>query len=487
MTLKRTLSFALLFSLALLFIACDNGVEKRKEYYDNGKIKSITMYRKDAFCCRFSVEKDELTFFKHNKDLYKEGPYISFYENGKLREKGSYKLGEKNGVWTNWYEKGQKMSEELYKSGLLFKSKNWYENGPKKSEKHFFNGVFAVPDCKTYRYLFRIWDRFEMSECQGLPDGDGFETMWYENGKLKELGYYKAGKKYSAWRTWYENGKLSSETIFDSNNNELVYKEWHESGMLMLKGTYKDNKRNGAWTNWFENGQIKEDTFYKNGRPFTSKSWYENGRIESEKQFSNGGLTSDCEFLLVVSRAVRDPKPPKCLDHSVGDGFEKTWYANGKKKSEKYYKAGKKYGAWRAWHGNGKIAEMGHYNAGKHVGARKTWFENGHIETEEFYDNGKFVGMWKKYHENGRLAMIQSYKAGEKNGVWKEWFENGQLVYEGHYKDGEKVGVWKEWNKKGELINEQNWDKVEKVNNWDEIKKWILETPRKRIPLRGIL
>ena len=109
MTLKRTLSFALLFSLALLFIACDNGVEKRKEYYDNGKIKSITMYRKDAFCCRFSVEKDELTFFKHNKDLYKEGPYISFYENGKLREKGSYKLGEKDGVWTNWYEKGQKM------------------------------------------------------------------------------------------------------------------------------------------------------------------------------------------------------------------------------------------------------------------------------------------------------------------------------------------------------------------------------------------
>ena len=83
--------------------------------------------------------------------------------------------------------------------------------------------------------------------------------------------------------------------------------------------------------------------------------------------------------------------------------------------------------------------------------------------------------------------MIQSYKAGEKNGVWKEWFENGQLVYEGHYKDGEKVGVWKEWNKKGELVNEQNWDKVEKINNWDEIKKWFLKTPRKRIPLRGIL
>ena len=44
------------------------------------------------------------------------GPYISWYPNGQILEKGTLKDGEKNGVWTTWHGNGQKYEKGTFKN-----------------------------------------------------------------------------------------------------------------------------------------------------------------------------------------------------------------------------------------------------------------------------------------------------------------------------------------------------------------------------------
>jgi hypothetical protein len=79
------------------------------------------------------------------------------------------------------------------------------------------------------------------------------------------------------------------------------------------------------------------------------------------------------------------------------------WYENGHKKSEGYYKGGKKDGCWTFW------------------------FENGQKKSEGYYKEGKQDGLWTFWFENGQIREHGSHKDGQRNGLWTFWFENGQI------------------------------------------------------------
>ena len=74
--------------------------------------------------------------------------HIEYYPNGKIKEEGTYKDGEKDEKWTYWHENGQKKSEGTYKDGetdgLWTK---WHENGQKKVEATFNNYKFIEAEC----------------------------------------------------------------------------------------------------------------------------------------------------------------------------------------------------------------------------------------------------------------------------------------------------------------------------------------------------
>ena len=55
--------------------------------------------------------------------------YIVYSSNGQKEKEGTYKDGEKDGLWTNWYENGQKTLEGTFKDGELISKKEWNEDG----------------------------------------------------------------------------------------------------------------------------------------------------------------------------------------------------------------------------------------------------------------------------------------------------------------------------------------------------------------------
>ena len=116
------------------------------------------------------------------KDGKMDGLWTWWYENGQKKEEGTYKNGKEDGLSTLWYENGQKKSEVTYKDGKrdgLWTE--WFENGQK-------SGEITLKDGKA----------------------DGLFTLWYENGSKKSEKKYKDDLITSEVE-WSEDGKLSSE------------------------------------------------------------------------------------------------------------------------------------------------------------------------------------------------------------------------------------------------------------------------------------
>lgn len=111
----------------------DNGIWTY--FYDNGKKKSEEKLSSGSY---FSDKTQNLVmnFWDHNgEQTVKDGNgYAEYRDKEGLIEKGSYKNGFKNGLWTS-FDGQVKKYEETYKKGKLIKGKSWNLEGESFSYK----------------------------------------------------------------------------------------------------------------------------------------------------------------------------------------------------------------------------------------------------------------------------------------------------------------------------------------------------------------
>ena len=121
---------------------CENGVAKEVWYYNNGNLKQTGSY------------------------LYgkKYGKWVEYYNNGAKKSVKYYdKEGKAAGKWTTYYENGRKWNASMYNDGKLDGAWiYWYENGKKWHQLTYTDGVLK-----------------------------GKWSFWNEKGKLNEKGIYK--------------------------------------------------------------------------------------------------------------------------------------------------------------------------------------------------------------------------------------------------------------------------------------------------------
>ena len=86
-------------------------------------------------------KNSSLIYWKKNMTLFTGVATIS-YKDGLLSSSRTYKDGEKNGLWREWYENGQIEYEDYFQNGLEHgESQGWYEDGQKEYEWNFKNGL----------------------------------------------------------------------------------------------------------------------------------------------------------------------------------------------------------------------------------------------------------------------------------------------------------------------------------------------------------
>lgn len=106
------------------------------------------------------------------------------------------------------------------------------------------------------------------------------------------------------------------------------------------------------------------------------------------------------------------------------------------------------------------------------TGICKTFYENGKVKSEEIYKNGVKAGICKYYYENGKLQYEECYDGyGQKEGTYRTYYKNGQLESSYTYKDGQKHGIFKEFLEDGKLRNEGKYENGELSITDEEIEE----------------
>lgn len=271
--------------------------------------------------------------------------------------------------------------------------------------------------------------------CQNVPGDNGYTKIFHPNGKISSEGMMRNGLPDGYWKTYYPSGIIKSE---GNRRNHMLDSTWvfyNEMGDTLQKVNYIMGKRNGYVTEYrykelkdpLHLGKIVSRELYVNDKK-AGKSFY---------YYENGDLKETVEF-------KDNKRHGTAVEYDNKGGiitFEQ--YLNGvlvnREKINRLDAQGLKQGIWR------------------------TFYENGRVKSEASYRNDLMNGPYKEYEENGLLKVFLQYDKGvlqEKTDtaeldveVRNMYDDSGSLIYSGTYRKDVPVGIHRSYNKEGKVVN----------------------------------
>ncbi len=192
------------------------------------------------------------------------------------------------------------------------------------------------------------------------------------------------------------------------------------------------------------------------------------------------------------------------LEDGKPDGYWKTYYPNGQKKSEGNRREFKLDSLWIFYNEEGirttEITytkdirsgptttykdgfkfEMVNYEDDIRAGEALTYYPTGEVQKRMVYLDGKAEGQGYEYDRDSRIITLLEYKNGDlkraekinrydgqgkKRGMWISYHPNGVVMMEGPYMNNLKNGIFKTYDKKGDLIGLEKYidDNLEQDN-----------------------
>lgn len=187
------------------------GAIYKKGRLENGKEIDTTFF--------FNPKEKLVAYTLHKSDTLipyyiNNGPYILYFQNGKVFEKGIVENHKQGKKWIRYYKSGKIDWTENPKNGKSIVHK-YYENGKVKEICNWQNEI-----------------------------QDGLFELFYENGNKKEVSNWLKGKRDGKLETWFENGQKECEYFFKEGKLNGICRLYDEQGKLIKEAT-------------FINGQIK--------------------------------------------------------------------------------------------------------------------------------------------------------------------------------------------------------------------------------------
>ena len=370
----------------------ENGILKEEVHFNSGKREGLTIY--------FSMTGNETAKIIYKDDIPWSGEWTTWYPDGSKKESGRYEEGEKQSPWSAWYDNGQKRYVMHYHN----------------SQKH------------------------------------GLYTEWNRQGRLTKDIDYDMGIPISEYIVEYDG---DSYVEINRRNNQLSgsWIKWYANGKKKEEGVYKYGKKGGLWTGWHANGEKKYQGKYTDGKPddlYTELD--DQGRLIKSIEYNEGSVLTEYHIQRDESGTTEYHKR-----NGVLDGQWTRWYANGNKAEEGKYKDGKRSGEWNGWYRSSKKNFSCVYEDGKRAGNYVEWSSKGKKIKEIYYSEGKRI---KEYlvikDSNGFMEINKKY--GKLDGAWSRWYADGIKEEEGAYKNGTKVGIWSRYGMNGIVVEEWNFD-----------------------------
>ncbi len=200
---RISITTVLLFITMVFF---GQSVKTVKTYYDyfETKIKAIEQVTQDFEmhgAQKYYLE-DGCLWREYNYKFGKQdGIQKQLYCNGKINIISNYKDGLKQGEYKSYkYDKEKYYLEEkyIYDKDVAVEYTSFFSNG-NKYVHNVLNGI-----CTEYYENGKKMT--EYTNVNGYQDGK--MTVWYENGKMAYEGFYKEGKNDGEWKYFDNNGEV---------------------------------------------------------------------------------------------------------------------------------------------------------------------------------------------------------------------------------------------------------------------------------------
>jgi uncharacterized protein len=352
----------------------------------------------------YAQEKVRMTYHdveqKHVKEIYHvksnqanilEGPYTSYFLNGKVESKGQFTNNTTTGLWEFFFESGAlKMRGTLrqnYNYGIW---EYYYENGNKSMEGNIIN-----------------------------RKREGEWKLFYESSELREIGNYEDDKREGAWKFFYENGKTKADVIYLSDEGEM--REYYPSGRLKAKGMVISNKKSGFWQ-YFD-----EDTEF----------------LQASGNYADGKKTGRWQTFYASGKVSLEG--PYVSDQPSGEWLY--YFEDGGLSMRGNYLGGQKEGTWYAYYVGGTKKSETKFNKG--TGEYNEYYKSGKLKVSGHIFEGKNEGRWEYYYESGNIEGICDFSRGR--GYYIGYYEDGVIQTRGWIEDDKKIETWEIYDRQGKL------------------------------------
>jgi len=188
----------------------------------------------------------------NDSSLVKE---MFYYQNKNPRLQGEFVRDTVlNGLWTGWYDNGQKLFEAVFADGK--RNGNWkiWDFSGKECQDSLFQVKEDTVGLPSLIKFFSVSDNGK--ELTALVD-------FYPNHCIKSAGTIKGNKKNGKWTVWYDDGTKWSEGEFKFDVGDGLRTVYYPDGKKYYEGKYLLGEKMGEWTFWNERGDVIRQVTYK--------------------------------------------------------------------------------------------------------------------------------------------------------------------------------------------------------------------------------
>ena len=182
-----------------------------------------------------------------------------YWENGNIKSELRYEGEKLNGVCTWYLPNGKPQMEVCYRDNKMNgRLRRWHENGNIMEECWYRDGVQDS--------VSRVYSLHGTLVCQSYyRDGklDGEFKRWYENGQLFQDGQYAEDWMDGSWMIFYPDGALAATASFDKGAGTQT--SYEQSGYKCLVTNYLDNVKHGKETYYNPDGRVTRIAYYEYG------------------------------------------------------------------------------------------------------------------------------------------------------------------------------------------------------------------------------
>jgi antitoxin component YwqK of YwqJK toxin-antitoxin module len=336
-------------------------------YYENGQLKERYSYKPI-----YTPHVDELAQF---------GPSVAYHPNGQLASAGNYEDSNKDGTWLFYDLQGNLFEENYYKDNLKTGTWNgYYSNGKKR-----FVAVYDVNSNHPFKPSITEWDENGIKTHELIYDAEGnyVEHKWSNNGTIvQSYAFNSRNEPIGITLNWFANGKMHTR-MNHNPNADTVYVEYYENQQMakLIRTTMSDTN---LVSKQVSKQTIENPPHIESVKVKTTSVWFESGILQSETVERTSQSTRQL--------SVKNYSPKGTLIHLIVD--------NTKMRHEEIH------------------------------------FQNGKLAKDFNLVKGRLFGTFREYDSTGQLRIDFNYFDGLRHGICKEFNAVGKLTYDQQYELG---------------------------------------------------